>query len=289
MKRKLLILLTLPVIFCSASIMKHVLNYDPNLVNISVAPWENNKYYMVTMSRKNERIKAKYFAAKDASGNSVYDRYTSWANGKNIVLLSSGTYMNNSNEPVGLTIDNGVIVNRNLTSDFDGLVVVYATGGIAVSNLKEGNFHMKCGGEDKTFDIRDSRQRYDFMQCAAQVEATVFQTHLLVYKDQLKIYSNSSPTKRERRFLAVCKDEDGVLQHVIVHSPTESSLYDGTKWVYEFLKESASMSEIIFMLNLDTGSQDVFTLYDKSGNISPVIKGKQPPSVAVNLLTYYYQ
>ena len=39
-------------------------------------------------------------------------------------------------KPVGLTIDNGNIVNGALTN-MDGLVIVYATGGVVVSNLEE--------------------------------------------------------------------------------------------------------------------------------------------------------
>lgn len=267
--------------------------YDANLVEISTATWKNEKYIMVNMQREGERIKAKYFAATDYNGNSVYSRYKSWSAGKNIVLVTSGTYMNNNYQPVGLTIDNGVMVNETLSKEFDGLVIVQATGGVVVSNIEEHNLSMKCNGTNEVFDITNSWDKTSFVDCAKEVAATVFQTHLLVYKNELKIYSSWGcklpPCERERRFLAVCKNEDGKIVHVIVHSPTASSLYDGTKKVFEFLTEFKDMQEVVFMINLDTGYQDVFQLYDKTGIQRSDIKGQKDISVAVNLLVYYYQ
>ena len=269
--------------------------YDKKLVEISTAIYKNEKYIMVAMQRDGKRIKAKYFAAKDNNGKSVYERFKSWSSGQDIILVSSGTYMNNSSEPVGLTIDNGVMVNNALEGDMDGLVIVYATGGIVVSNLEEGNLSMKCKAVDKIFDIRKVVDKTQFVECAKDEEATVFQTHLLVYKNELRVkppnisIQSRSGDARERRFLAACKDEDGKIIHIVVHSPDASTLYDGTKKVFEFLKVFKEMQEVVFMINLDTGAQDVFQLYDEKNNLIPNIKGRQNINVAANLLTYYYQ
>lgn len=270
-----------------------VAGYDKNFVEITTAVFKDEKYTMVNMKRKDDRVRAKYFAAKDNNGKSVYERYKSWAAGKNIILVSSGTYMNDSYQPVGLTIDNGVVVNSTLSDQFDGLVIVYATGGVVVSNLKMANLSINCEGTNRVFDIRKSFEKTQFVECAKAAEATVFQTHLLVYKNELKIYPSPGcklpPCDRERRFLAVCKNEDGELVHIIIHSPDHSTLYDGTKKVFEFLKIVKDMQEVVFMINLDTGFQDVFQLYDDKGNIMSAIAGQKDPSVAINLLTYYYQ
>jgi len=267
--------------------------YNPEYVEISSTVWDGDKYVMVSMRREEERVKAKYFAARDFDGTSVPDRYNKWAAGKNIILVCSGTYMNNSYQPVGLTIDNGIMVNNTLSDEFDGLVIVEAVGGIRVSNLEEGNIYIKCNGEDKYFNIRNTWDIDEFIDCAKSVEATVFQTHLLVWKNELQLKNTSGckaePCERERRFLAVCKDEDGKLRHIIVHSPTYSTLYQGTNKVLRFLREFKDMQEVVFMINLDTGYQDFFTLYDKNGNVKNDIKGEKTLDVAVNLLAYYFQ
>ncbi len=267
--------------------------YDPEYVEISSTVWDGDKYVMVTMKREGDRVKAKYFAASDYNGNSVYQRYNSWSAGKNIVLVCSGTYMNDSYQPVGLTIDNGVMVNNTLSDEFDGLVIVYATGGIVVSNLDEGNLYINCSGAGKYFDIRKSWDKAQFVECAKAMEATVFQTHLLIWNNELQLKNTPGcklpPCERERRFLAVCKDEDGNIHHIIVHSPTYSTLYEGARKVLKFLTEFKEMEKVVFMINLDTGYQDVFKLYDKNGNVKDDIKGQKDLSIAVNILAYYFQ
>jgi hypothetical protein len=248
-------------------------------------------YYMLSMNRKNERIKAKYFAADDINGESVHQRFLKWGQGRNIIAVSSGTYMNGcygGADPVGLTIDNGIPVNVRM-EDFDGLVIVYATGGVVASNLQEKNLSMQCNGDNKVFDITNSWDRQNFIECSKSVEATVFQTHLLVWKDELKIYANSSTEPRERRFLAVCKDEEGNILHVIVHYPNNVSLLNGAKNVKTFLSEFKDMEEVIFLVNLDTGCQDIFFVWDSKGNLRETIRGRSGIEAAANLLVYYYE
>jgi hypothetical protein len=98
----------------------------------------------------------------------------------------------------------------------------------------------------------------------------------------------SASTPRERRFLAVGKDANGTLVHVIVHSPTYSSIHDGAKKAVEFLQQARYM-EITFMVNLDTGAQDVFELHNSDCSVNGSIKGQLDPSKAVNLLAYYFK
>ncbi len=273
---------------------KPVQCYDPNYVEISSVTYKNESYSVVLMRRDGNRVRAKYFAAKDFNGNNVYNRYKDWSQKVgNIILVSSGTYMDGSQTPVGLTIDNGIPVNQTLINDrMDALVIVFATGGIVVSNLKDGDLSVSGGGVDPTrkFNLRKSAiDLSDFMDWAKSQEATVFQTHLLAYKNNLTISAtNSSGNSRERRFLAVGKDEEGKIVHVIVHCPQHSSLYDGSKKTLDFLNNGKDM-EVTFMINLDTGAQDVFELHQSDCSINPSIRGTQPLSTAVNLLSYYFQ
>ncbi|MFM9948945.1 MAG: hypothetical protein ACKV1O_13480 [Saprospiraceae bacterium] len=264
--------------------------YLPEFVEISSVKYKNETYTVVTMRRDGDRIKAKYFAARDYNGSSVYNRFLEWKKtNPNVILLSSGTYMDNNENPQGLTIDNGVVVNENLIYDkMDAIAIVYATGGIAVSNLKDGD--LRVSGINRALNLRKSGiDLDDFIDWTKNQEATVFQTHLLVYKNQVKVNpNNSSKTSRERRFLAVGKEESGKIIHTIIHCPTYSTLYDGTNKALDFLNNVKDL-EIIFMINLDTGAQDVFELHNSDCTTNGTMKGQQEPAKAVNLLTYYFK
>jgi hypothetical protein len=248
-------------------------------------------YRIVTMSRENDRVKAKYFAARDFDGKSVYERFNIWKrNNPNVILLSSGTYTDNYFNPQGLTIDNGVVVNQNLIGDkMDALVIVYATGGIAVTDLRQGD--LSVNGIQRKLNIRNSPYDLDdFIEWSKEQDATVFQTHLLVYKNEIKVNpANSSREKRERRFLAVGKDENGKIVHMIIHNTVHKTLYEGTKATLDFLRMQRDMENIIFMINLDTGAQDAFVLNNPDCSINSSIRGTIDPSKAVNLLAYYFK
>lgn len=262
--------------------------YSTSDVDISTYPYKGKTYHTITLNRSKKRVKAKYFAYKDGN-TTVYDRYKKWKVGRDIILVSSGTYMDyyNQTKPDGLTIDNGIPINRKL-NDFGALVVVYATGGVVVADIMNENINMRCGSQYESFNLQNSYERSKFIDCAQDVEATTFQTHLLVFEDELKIYSNSSPAKRERRFLAACYYGDQ-LYHVIVYVSEYVTLLDATREVYDFLKQGREYDEVVFMVNLDTGMQDVFNVYDTQGNAYDYPKGPLELSKAVNLLVYYYE
>lgn len=275
-------------------------SYDKNYVQISTVRYEGNAYNVIYMDRggSNKRIKAKYFAAADFNGNSVADRYYKWAKGKNIICASSGTYMNSfdvtkaGTKTEGLTVDNGILVNKELkTAVMDALVIVYATGGVVATDLKEKNLKVQGGNiSGIPLDLRgNSLHKNGFITWSQDNQATVFQTHLLAYDNKLKVSSyNSKKTERERRFLAVGKDEDGHLIHCIVHSTTHTSLYDGSNRVLNFLNNFKDM-EVIFMVNLDTGAQDVLKVFNSDGSVRNDIKGALDIDKAANLLVYYYE
>ncbi|WP_026462839.1 hypothetical protein [Adhaeribacter aquaticus] len=270
--------------------------YDASLVNISKVQFKNETYFCIYMKRESEKIKAKYFAASDNAGNTPYQRYKKWSNNKNMIVVSSGTYMTRTSNglyrPEGLTIDNGVVVNPRLSNKFDGLVIVYNTGGIVVSNLDEGNLTLMGGGisSGKKLNLRKSApDNITFTEWSKKQNATVFQTHLLAHQNKLTIdEQTSSKEKYKRRFLAVGEDEDGNKVHVIVQYPVHTTLYDGAKKVLAFLNGFKYM-KVAFMVNLDTGGQDVLELFKHDGSQYKEIKGEKELIKAVNLLAYYYE
>ena len=62
----------------------------------------------------------------------------------------------------------------------------------------------------------------------------------------------------------------------------------GAQKALRFLNNFQNL-DVTFMINLDTGAQDVFKLYNCSGSENPMIKGKLALPGAANLLAYYYE
>ena len=273
-----------------------IAQYDANFVSTSSASLQNELYSSVKMSRKGDHVKVKYFAAKEYNnGTSVYERLNSWRKGKKIIAISSGTYMTDCQasiaKPVGLCIDNGNIVNYDLKDNLDGLVIVYPTGGMVVSNLKNGDLTVNGPSGKKTLDIRNAFQRQEFIKWAKDNSATVFQTHLFFFSNKLTIGANSSQEKRERRFLAVGKDDSGDVKHYMVNLSGANTLYQATLKVSKYLQEYEDVENLIFLINLDTGCQDVFETYKPTGGLDnrKGFSGKAPITQATNLIVYYYE
>ena len=284
------------ITFCFLVSFQSNAQYDKKFIKISTVKHKGSIYKVIYMDRglSSKKINVKYFAAKDINGFSVPDRFYNWSKGKNIICITNGAYMDNYDSkfagPVGLTVDNGIIVNKRI-ANFDGLVILYATGGIVATNLKDKNLTVQGGNiSGIPLDIKENAFHFDeFLKWCKDNEATVFQTHLLVYKNNLKISSfNSDTSSRERRFLVVGNDAEGNLVHCIIHSPQYTTLFEGSKRTLNFLNEFKEMN-VLWMINLEEGSQDVFYLYDSDGKINSSIKGRTQISDALNLLVYYYQ
>ena len=248
--------------------------------------------YVIALSRASQHIKAKYFAYKD-NGMVVHDRYDNWRAGKNIVLISSGAYgttFNGTDKPVGLTMDNGNDVNLNLDPKMDGLIIVEAVGGIRASNIQDADLTYKKNGADKTVNIKDYYQRNAFLSWCRTEKATTFQTHLLIYKDQLK-FTQSGGNVAERKLLVLTKDKSGNVFHFIVYSKDyQFTLYD---MAYNTLQMFSTYGyQVIAAANLDTGGVDVLAtsneLYDCS-NAAILGKTNDARRNMTNMLAYYFE
>lgn len=274
--------------------------YDSKYVETSTVADKVDSYSLIKMSRKDDRVKVKYFAAKDFNGSSVVQRYKQWSKNKNIIAYSSGTYMTscdaNLAKPVGICIDNGVVVNNSISDNLDGLGIVYQTGGMVASNIKEGNLTVKKNdGSSLKIDLRNAFQRSQFIDWAKENNATVFQTHLFYYNNIIQVFPNGNKEKRERRFLAVAKDQNGIVCHYIVNIKSKNNsgytIYDATVKVTNFLKKYEDVSNIVFLINLDPGCQDVFEVKTEKGLVDqrPGFKGTVPIENSANLIVYYFE
>jgi len=236
----------------------------------------------VWISRASKRVNAKYFAYENDFGN-VYSRLRSWKDDNEVIVACAGAYSTGDGKPDGLTVDNGTIVNRSLSEDKDALVIIYATGGVVVSDIDEGN--LELGGIGKV-NLRKSSGRTRLLNWVASQNATMFQTHLLAYRDRLRISTSGRTERANRRILALATDEYENLYHVIFDLQDNNYyLYDAAKDVMEYLDEKEM--EVIAMMNFDTGSYDIFQLYDEDGDVKNSQSGLMPISKATNLLTYH--
>jgi hypothetical protein len=240
---------------------------------------------------KRDKVKAKYFAWKK-DGQHVDERYDSWKQGKEIVLMTGAAYVNGwqgSEVPVGVTVDNGVIINRGYDNNIDGLVIIYATGGIAVSNIDNGDLYLDALG--RKIDIRNTRDRHELLNWAVKENASIFQTHLTIFKNQLVCNYSKNAKSSTRRFLVLVKSSSGEFFHVIFYfKHARYTLYHISEMTLNYLKDKEM--DVIAMLNLETGTYDVINtgsgVTDCNGDY---IKGKRNEirKEIPNLLTYYYE
>lgn len=264
--------------------------YDMDYAGFTKKPYNNNKdsFYIVQLKRKNMRVRAKYFASQ-LNGKTVGNRYLEWKENKNIICYSSGAYMSDFNAQnakiVGLTLDYGEMVNKTLERGrLDALVSVFPNGAIDIVNLKEGIVSFQGSGENKSFDMGYDLE--NFIEWASNQKLTIFQTHLLAYKNKVLLNYNSSSVARERRFL-VLADKNGKKEHFIIHKPDAVSLLNATNSVVGYLKDKNYYIDAL--INLDTGAQDVFKFYLYDGTVSDKLVGMTPLSNARNLIVYYFE
>jgi hypothetical protein len=263
--------------FFDEKVKAYKIDYDSDYIGQSI--W---------ISRSERKINAKYFAYKQF-GKSIHDRYQEWKDGKKLVLSCSGAYTYSKREeyPTGITVDNGNIVNRSIRDDMDALVLVYATGGIAVSDLDDGDLYL--GSLQKRVNIRERNDKYEFLSWAEEEQATVFQSHLLAYTNKLRIGEESDDDRAHRRILTLVKNEEGELFHVIFNIREDVALYDISYTLFHYLRNKKN--EVIAMVNLDTGAYDILEVYDEENDKIEGIHGDRSFSIrkATNLITYYYE
>jgi hypothetical protein len=209
----------------------------------------------------------------------------------NIIGYCSGSYVNGSPGnwmPEGLSIDHGVVVNRNLELNrLDALVIVYPNGGMAVNNL----YNNAVTTSDGVFKIRnsDGRDKQSFIQWAQKNSATVFQTHLLAYNNELTINQNLNvDSERDRLFLIASKDKlSGETYLYLVRGVFPKSLFEASRDMLDLFK--SKNAEISWMINLESGFHRSFNVYDQKGIEYKNLSEPNSLDDALNLLLFYYE
>jgi hypothetical protein len=259
--------------------------------------YDNKTYKLYDFSRKgtsSTNIKAKYFATN------AYSQYLKWKSGKKILLVTAGAFSDtwlSDATPVGLCVDNGVIVNKSPNKVMDGMVIVYngaaQIGGIGVVDLDKKS--IKCespygSGNYKYFTPRDKVSHITpFLNWGKKAGLTVFQTQLVYSEKKTEAENFSNLTygnKRERRYLAICK-KDGIVHHVVVDAKDEQYLMKGAKNVLKVLDYDGF--EVLYIMNLDTGDKNILYTYNGISlyNHNPSSSTRAKIEKATNLLVYY--
>jgi hypothetical protein len=244
--------------------------------------------WLILINKYEDRIKTKYFASAGGYG-SISDKFNAWKENKKIIMYASGSYTGGlASTPVGLTIDNGILVNRNIEQKgYDGLVVVFPSGKIDVLNLK---FTLTLDNGTRQYDIQHNEfDKNDFISWAIAARFTVFQTHLLVFKNQLCFsqFGSSIATASNRRFLACGINSNNQTINVIINDLHRGTLYERSRIALDILQNQEGLN-VAWMINLDTGAKDVFQGFNEQGLYLTHYTGTTPLSSAINLIVYYY-
>lgn len=237
----------------------------------------------IYLNRQSKKLKAKYFACGQ-SGQTVYERYLGWASNKKIAAVFSGAYTTGQDYtiPMGLTIDAGMVINRQIDNTMDALVIVEQTGGIRIYDLDAGA-NLFLVSANTSVDPRSANGKLQLFDWAANEEATIFQTNLLVYKNTLKMGDVSDSA--ERRILAIC-EKNGNVEHILFNIEKSKSLTEIARYQYDFLRSKGY--SVIGMINMDTGMMNAFEMFNHTGSRLP-FQGKTDIKSVSNLVVYYYE
>lgn len=240
----------------------------------------NNIGQAIWMKRPN--IKAKYFATKN-----VYNKYANLKNNSQIVLATAGGFTNTKGQPLGLTVDNGEIVNAVLRHDRDGLIMVNRNGGIRILNLKRNKFILPGNKSIEINNPLNSLISYsDLINWATKYKATIFQVQLLAYSNKILIDPAKAPNQlRERRILALFSDKKtGEVHHAIFNIEASYNLALITDEIFAIIASRNKKVEAI--LNLDVGSYNILNVFDEKERLLNNVKGPVDIKTATNLLIY---
>lgn len=245
--------------------------------------------YAIWMSRP--QVKAHYFAQGSGS-NTLYQNFRQWQGqqGGRLLLFTTGGFTNIHGMPEGLTIQEGALVNAVIMPDRHGLVIVERSGGVRVINLQSANILLPYGS--KAYRIGsplNSLVAYaDLIRWAKATNATLFQTQLLAFGDQLMIHPGRARYQlRERRSLALVRSpQTQELFHVIFHFPTPYDMAEMAQDIHQVFQARGLKLEAL--LNLDVGSYDILECFNRQGHSIPTLKAPVPVQQATNLIVYTY-
>lgn len=222
--------------------------------------------------------KATYF-----SYDSVYHKLNKLKEANQAVFAATGGYTN-KNFPVGLTIDQGAIMNVAIKHNMDGLVIISETGELHIFNLDNEILQLPIEGPKIKNPLENLVAFSKLLKWSKANKISLFQSHMFSSNDKIAMSATRSDSRlRERRLLTLCSDiETGKKYHVIFNLTATYTQYEATREVLSIMRNYNKTVEGI--INLDTGTFNIMHIYDEQGNVI-----KQAPNnikKAANLLVY---
>jgi hypothetical protein len=244
---------------------------------------DNDIGQSIWLNRTNKRVKLRYFSFRN--GKSVYEQFNDWKKDKKIILCAEGGYTTfNYGKPAGLTIENGVPINENVSEDMDALIVINEDGGVRVADLDQQPCCINLISMSKCVNPRNLNEMDIFLNWAKKENITCFQQHLLYYKNERK-FIECSQDLAERRFLVIAKKGENIFI-IIFNIPISVSLSFSSE-IFNYINSKGM--DLVSLINLHTGMGDVLEVFDERGNKIPEIKGSVPTKNASNLLVFWYE
>ena len=179
--------------------------------------------------------------------------------------------------PLGLSLQAGRIVNRQLDPEMDGLVWIDRQGRLQALDLEAERFEGR-------YDLRKKAELAAFLRLAREEHLSCFQTQLLYSAAGGEHMGPRKYGKRSpRRFLAICLDAQGRERQLILDLAAARHLNDAGRKALQALQQAGW--QVQYLLNQDTGSRDIFALRDERNRYfhqAPVDREH-----ATQLLLYY--
>lgn len=158
--------------------------------------------------------------------------------GKNSLTVT-GTYSSGDRFGIeGLAIRNGEVISHRFQK-WDGVLLIDATGGVSLHNVRRVNF----GGRD--FNLRDTTQRRDFLDLARQTKLSLLQSHLLISDGVLDLRDVADAPLFKRRMIF----QDGQGRFGLYET-------EGAQTLYAAALEAQSKFQPEMLFNLDMGAYD---------------------------------
>lgn len=256
----------------------------------------NNEYLVDIYSLKNKtttighsiwikrpNINAKYFAY---NANSQFQNLQTT---NKIIFAAAGGYStdigNGSIKPDGFTVQEGNMVNPVILHDRHALVM-FTDGGIRLLNLNSDKIILPNNDEIES-PLTSILAYSKLLKWSAENKATIFQTHLLAFSDSLLINPNKAKIgDRERRILAIVRDiKNQTVYHALFDITVQYDLATASQEIFNIITSRGFKVEGI--VNLDTGTYNIFNIFDERGTLLSNPIGPVKIQDATNLIVYY--
>lgn len=190
------------------------------------------------------------------------------------LMLTSGSYVTSTKKTSGLSATGGVLANSAVDPKMDGLVIIHK-GEVSIHNIDAGIY---LPGKTAALQVVDLISDYmELLLWIQQNNASVFQTHLLGFDNDLAIDPNkASTTLRERRLLATIErnGQPGVAIIDLPQTPRPLSLSEAAATTLFGLRQLGWSVEGI--VNLDVGTYNILYRVQprKAESLAPVSLSK---------------